>query len=401
MDQTYQEVTASSPASACSVTANSTTTTTTDALGRVATTTDPTGFWEEHYAGAGSGLGVIQKGQAGTADGYGSSEDDLFQLLDAGGAPSQSVGIEGASGAGGTQWYTDDGLGNVGAVTGTASSGGYTCVMKYDINGSPIQPTSSTNSCISGAGTGSQLTELAYQFAGRDASTGDYTFGTRQYDPGKAAFTTPDAYHPSSTSADVSIGADPLTADTYAYANSDPINLRDPDGHMIACDNGGGCGNALDYTASNGGQGGPVDQAAVSAARNEQRVIDQNQNQYYARLQAEQQFAQQLMSRVGSQDQAQYGRQALVAQAAVHQLFLGAPTGVQATLVSAAQDVYAEEADAYQAQQALEQEAAAEKARSCDNFWCGATQGLYGMLTGAASLFDPDSRGRVQPVVWR
>jgi titin len=258
-NQTVQQQTQNSPSAACgSITAGSTTTTTYDALGRTVTSdqvetqsgTTTTTFWADHYATTGNLLNLLQK-ETSTS---GSGENDLMLLVDSSGTPSQVI-----STAGGIQWYTNDGQGNVGAVTGTAQNGVYDCVLKYDIYGAPIGGRSSTNPCVSGYGNaGSSLAEFGYQFAQRDPTTGDYTFGSRTYDPSKAAFTTPDSYHPGSTAEDVSIGADPLTADTYSYANADPINLKDPNGHRYTCDNTADCpsGTPTMPRASSGGGGG-------------------------------------------------------------------------------------------------------------------------------------------------
>jgi RHS repeat-associated protein len=226
-------VTSSRPTACGPAPASTTTTTTYDALGRVVTEQDGNGYWDDHYSSMGSEVALIQKGQAGSGGVVGTAENDLSLLLGSSGIPSQVANL---TGSGGPQWYTNDGQGNVGTVTGSATNGAATCVLKYDIYGSPVQTTSSSNPCVSAATSATELTELGYQFAQRDATTGDYTFGSRTYDPKKAAFTTPDAYHPGSTAQDVSIGSDPLTADTYVYANANPINLKDPAGHD-PCDN--------------------------------------------------------------------------------------------------------------------------------------------------------------------
>jgi RHS repeat-associated protein len=133
--------------------------------------------------------------------------------------------------------------------------------LKYDVFGSPIQATSSTDPCVANVGSASSLTELGYQFTQRDPTTGGYSFGWREYEPSKAAFTTPDNYQPGSTAEDVSIGSDPLTADTYLYANADPINLKDPTGH--AAGNTAGCDEACQQEMQecnpNCGAGSPWD----------------------------------------------------------------------------------------------------------------------------------------------
>jgi RHS repeat-associated protein len=272
-DQTLSASTLASPPASCgAAAAGQTTTYGYDALGRQATETDANGFWDTHYATTGSAVGVIQEGEAGQNGGGqgGYSENDYMMLLDQTGTPSQSIDFEwNASGSQSvttynSESYTNDGQGNVGAVVEAVAglSGGgpaLTCTLSYDIYGSPLEPTSASDPCMAPPSPGydepvpatpSQWTELGYQFAQRDATTGDYTFGNRSYDPSTAAFTTPDAYHPGSTASAVSVGADPLTADTYAYANADPVNLKDPDGHGVACDNGGSCGSVHDASAA-------------------------------------------------------------------------------------------------------------------------------------------------------
>ncbi|MGD1052671.1 MAG: PKD domain-containing protein, partial [Candidatus Dormibacteria bacterium] len=245
--------------------ADTTTAYTYDALGRTITETEGTAtnatatYWGDHYANLGNELALIQSGQATSSGAYGATENDLSLLLDASGTPSEVVGVQGTADSGGAQWFTSDGQGNVGAVTGSANSGAAVCVLKYDVSGSPLQATSATNPCIAGAGTGSQLTELGYQFSQRDATTGDYTFGSRTYDPSKGAFTTPDEYQPGSTGEDLSIGADPLTADTYGYANANPISLRDPEGHSAGATPGcnEACQQEMQVCAPNCGAGAP------------------------------------------------------------------------------------------------------------------------------------------------
>src|SRR5262249_49489952 len=65
----------------------------------------------------------------------------------------------------------------------------------------------------------------------RDSATGRYQLGARTYDPGKANFLTPDSYRTAPSSADLSVGTDPLTENRYNYVNGDPVNLLDPTGH--------------------------------------------------------------------------------------------------------------------------------------------------------------------------
>jgi RHS repeat-associated protein len=156
-----------------------------------------------------------------------------------------------------SQWFASDGRGSVGDVTNADGSSG--CVVMYDTYGSSVFGQGATNACIA---SGSQLTELGYHFTQRDATTGDYTFGLRAYDPSKSAFTTPDSFTPGSTRQDVSIGSDPLTEDRYSYVNGDPINRIDPTGHMFTTgddqqDNQGPCNVCMDYPTSGNTGSGP------------------------------------------------------------------------------------------------------------------------------------------------
>jgi RHS repeat-associated protein len=147
-----------------------------------------------------------------------------------------------------TQYLAPDGQGNVGYLTNNFQNP--QCSLYYDLYGAGLWTQSATNPCQ----IGSEYSTLGYHLASRAPQTGQYSFGARQYDPAKAAFLTPDAYHPGSTTNDVWVGTDPLTEDRYAYVNGDPINLVDPNGHA-ACAGGsqGSCmapGRNAKYTAT-------------------------------------------------------------------------------------------------------------------------------------------------------
>ncbi len=206
-----------------------------DALDRQLTHTDTNGYWWTHYATMGAEVGLLQKGQEGANHTIGSGELDTQMVNGPDGVATQVLDLESPYTS---QWLSDNGQGSLGVVT-TSNSGNSTCLLQYDLYGSNIAPSSSSNPCIDG---GSQLTELAYRFSQRDGSTGDYQFGKRTYDPSKSAFTAPDAYTPGNTATDLSIGVDPITQDVYSYVNGDPVNRIDPTGHRYTtgCEDGGG-----------------------------------------------------------------------------------------------------------------------------------------------------------------
>jgi RHS repeat-associated protein len=193
-----------------------------DALDRQTVVWDGSGPWTRHFSTMGTEVGVTQYSCCTT-------QHDRWMVNDNGGTPSQVVDIQSS---GTTQWLWNNGQGNLGEVT--TSTGATACLLQYDLNGGALFGTSPTNACISGGG---QLTNLGYKFASRDATTGDYTFGKRTYDPSKGAFATPDSFSPGTTARDLSIGTDPLTQDVYSYVNGDPVNRIDPTGHRYTTGN--------------------------------------------------------------------------------------------------------------------------------------------------------------------
>ncbi|MDQ1698161.1 MAG: hypothetical protein QOG34_24, partial [Frankiaceae bacterium] len=135
------------------------------------------------------------------------------------------------------QYLFDDGRGNISTTTST--TGALQCGLRYDPWGSFVNAVTSGGCTNAG---GSTPSDMFYGAGRRDATTGTYQLGARTYDPGKAGFLNPDGYRTAPSSADLSVGTDPLTRDTYNYVNGDPINLVDPTGHMNAAEGGGGCG---------------------------------------------------------------------------------------------------------------------------------------------------------------
>ena len=187
-----------------------------DALGRKGQASDASGTFWTHYDGTGTAPVFQEQQNAAQLTVY---EPDASGVATA-------VTLQWVA----TQYLEGDGQGSVGYLT--VASQNPQCALYYDPYGAGLWSQSQTNACE----TGSEYSQLGYQFAGRTPQTGQYSFGARLYDPTKAAFLTPDAYHPGSTTADVSVGTDPLTEDRYAYVNGDPLNLVDPNGHRACAD---------------------------------------------------------------------------------------------------------------------------------------------------------------------
>jgi RHS repeat-associated protein len=123
------------------------------------------------------------------------------------------------------QVLNDDGRGSITSVVNTNQS--VACIAFLDPWGSPTSPGTSTSPCYSG----STLNMYFYHGARLDPKTGNYQLGSRTYDPTKTSFLTPDSFREEPSSADLSIGNDPLTQNRYGYVNGDPVNLIDPTGH--------------------------------------------------------------------------------------------------------------------------------------------------------------------------
>ncbi|WP_158501663.1 FG-GAP-like repeat-containing protein [Vitiosangium sp. GDMCC 1.1324] len=84
---------------------------------------------------------------------------------------------------------------------------------------------------VTGAQNLLESTELVFSFTGRftDPDTGLIQMGAREYAPGLASFTTPDAYVFSEP--EFCVGS-PLECHLYTYARHDPINFSDESGLM-------------------------------------------------------------------------------------------------------------------------------------------------------------------------
>ena len=123
----------------------------------------------------------------------------------------------------------DDGQGDITTVTNIPI---IACTARFDPFGTPLSTTHAdigftASACNTGASTNDRL----FKGARRQGNDGDYTFGSRSYDPRRATFLTPDSYRTGDSDQNLSVGVDPLTRNTYSYVNGDPVNLMDPDGH--------------------------------------------------------------------------------------------------------------------------------------------------------------------------
>lgn len=168
-------------------------------------------------------------GQIDAVNGNHSTPDVLYQLDNAG----TQVAAE-QSGAGSGKTYLDtDGHDNVTTIVTTGDA--VACAVMFDPFGNPLDTAGNHTMCTSGNAVNTTGNASWYRRQTRDGSTGNYQLGTRTYNPATATFTTPDAYRISTPDTDLSVGVDPLTANTYTYVNGNPVNMIDPTGHRQTC----------------------------------------------------------------------------------------------------------------------------------------------------------------------
>jgi RHS repeat-associated protein len=169
----------------------------------------------------GTATDVHYDGDSASPVGMSKPGDDIAYSLEPNGTPQASLS------ASTKRQVNTDGRGNVTNTTDTGRN--TTCTAAYDSFGSPTSPNAS-GVCRSGNTTGN---ELYFQGSRRDPGTGTYQFGARTYAPASASFLTPDNYRGGSSEANLSVAVDPLTRNTYAYVNGDPVNFVDLDGHRL------------------------------------------------------------------------------------------------------------------------------------------------------------------------
>ncbi len=119
---------------------------------------------------------------------------------------------EGGVSSGNRNYYLEDGLGNIRAITD--SSGNSLDTMTYDPYGNLL--------------TGSSSAEFKFKGEQLNTDTSLYYMRARYYDPTTGTFTSKDPHE-----GDLN---NPNSQNGYDYANGDPINLNDPSGELVFAD---------------------------------------------------------------------------------------------------------------------------------------------------------------------
>ncbi|HEV7680261.1 MAG TPA: kelch repeat-containing protein [Candidatus Dormibacteraeota bacterium] len=217
--------------------------------GRVDGTTSPTLF---HHDGLGAAISIETTGTAPAAN-------DTVYMLDAAGT-RRAAAKQAQAGPATIQYLAGDGFGNV--TTVTAPDGSLACTARFDAFGVAQGALSLTNPC----NTGSAVSTAFYRGGRPDAATGQYLFGSRVYDPARGSFNQPDSYRSAQPGAALTLASDPMTANAFSYANGDPVNFWDPDGHCSRVD----------------GVYVPCDNPSPQAQQNYQQHLTQQQATYYS-----------------------------------------------------------------------------------------------------------------------
>lgn len=176
---------------------------------------------------------------------------DSRYVLDPQGSPLALASPTSTAGSTGLdlQWLTADGQGNVAYATGAPVpvTGAQTlCAARFDPFGSAVNSKPDT-ACASGE----SQNDVWWRGGRMDSASGQYQFGARTYTPGSSSWLTPDTYRTGGSAANTGLRVDPLTRNSYAYVNGDPVNATDINGHRIDCD--GPCGSNKGGYGANAG----------------------------------------------------------------------------------------------------------------------------------------------------
>jgi RHS repeat-associated protein len=158
-----------------------------------------------------------------------------------------------------------------GSIVGLEDSGGqvqsdnsyhYTPFGSLELSASQAksaeQDTSAVSSAESQLSFDAQGNDLRFEGFQGNTYTGNYDMPARDYMPSTGFFTTPDGYE--SSLANQALAANPSTEDPYAFADGNPTNNIETDGHILARAGGGYYpnleGGASDYVPGTTGQTG-------------------------------------------------------------------------------------------------------------------------------------------------